>query len=83
MFGIEKEDCYVCSDINPFLEGPNFPLHDKKSYDTFEAMMVGEEANERDSEISWTLNSCTDNLAEQVNEKEKWVSETMKNVKEA
>ena len=67
----EEEDCYFCSDNNPFSESPYFPLPDKMPDDVFQAMKAAEEANERDSERSITLNQCENDLAEQVNEKEK------------
>ena len=46
----EEEDCYVCSDNNPFPEGPDFLLPDKMSDDIFLAMKDAEKANEKDSE---------------------------------
>ena len=85
-FGVwhcEKEDCYVCSDINPFPEGLDFPLSHIMFDDIFQAMKVAEQENERDSETSRTLNQRAYDLEEQVNEKEKWVVETMKRIKEA
>ena len=44
-------------------------------------MKVAKEANEMDFERNRTLNQRLDDLAEQVNEKEKWVVEAMKGVK--
>ena len=49
--------------------------------DVFQAIKVAEEANEMDSETTCKLNQRVDDLAEQVNEKEKWVAKTMKEVK--
>ena len=49
----------------------------------FQAMKASKQANERYYETSWTLNQHAYNLAKQVNEKEKWVTEAMKNLKEA
>lgn len=63
-FGIVKkeEDWYVCSDINPFPERPNFPLPDKMHDDIFEVMKIVEEANEREFEISQAFNQRADDL---------------------
>lgn len=44
-------------------------LLDKMVDEIFEAMMAVEEANERDSKITHTLNQCENDLVEQVNEK--------------
>ena len=69
----EEEGFYVCSNINSFLEGPNFPLPDKIHDEIFQAIKAAEEVNKRDSEISQTLNQCENDIVEQVNENEKWL----------
>nr|KAJ0204547.1 hypothetical protein LSAT_V11C500246350 [Lactuca sativa] len=75
--------CFIANIITRFSEGPDFPLPDKMSDDVFQAMKATEETNEKDSERSYALNQRIDDLAEQVNEKEKWVAEAMKEVKQA
>ncbi|XP_023735377.1 probable ADP-ribosylation factor GTPase-activating protein AGD9 [Lactuca sativa] len=74
----DEADCYVCSDINPFPEGLNFPLPDKPSDDIFEAMTTAKEANGRGSKIFRTLNQRAKDLVDKSTDLDSWTPNQLK-----
>ncbi|KAI3790942.1 hypothetical protein L2E82_04397 [Cichorium intybus] len=87
----EDEDCYICSDINPFLDacpgqsGYSMydPLPDKMPDYIFDAMTCTEEENKRDLEKTRILDDRIELLCAKKKEKKYWVKDTSMKLKNA